>query len=64
MCSRLAHDSPTGQVSHRETVADYGDTAALSAFAKSVDVVTLEFENIPIEAVEVAEQYVHVRPCA
>lgn len=55
-------DSPTGQVSHRETVADYGDTDALAEFAKSVDVVTLEFENIPIGAVEVVEKFAPVRP--
>ncbi len=55
-------DSPTGQVAHRETVADYNDTAALEAFAKSVDVVTLEFENIPISAIEIVEQFVPVRP--
>ena len=55
-------DSPTGQVSHRETVADYGDTAALTAFAKSVDAVTLEFENIPISAIETVEQFAPVRP--
>jgi 5-(carboxyamino)imidazole ribonucleotide synthase len=55
-------DSPTGQVSHRETVADYSDIAALTAFAKSVDVVTLEFENIPISAIETVEQFAPVRP--
>jgi 5-(carboxyamino)imidazole ribonucleotide synthase len=55
-------DSPTGQVSHRETVADYSDTDALTAFAKSVDVVTLEFENIPISVVETVEKFAPVRP--
>jgi 5-(carboxyamino)imidazole ribonucleotide synthase len=55
-------DSPTGQVSHRETVADYADEESLSEFAQSVDVVTLEFENIPIHAVEVVEKYAPVRP--
>ncbi len=55
-------DSPTGQVSHRETVANYGDTDALIKFAKSVDVVTLEFENIPIAAIETVEQFAPVRP--
>jgi 5-(carboxyamino)imidazole ribonucleotide synthase len=55
-------DSPTGQVSHRETVADYGNTDALTTFAKSVDVVTLEFENIPIAAVETVEKFAPVRP--
>ena len=55
-------DSPTGQVSHRETVADYSNTAALTEFAKSVDVVTLEFENIPITAIKTVEQFAPVRP--
>jgi 5-(carboxyamino)imidazole ribonucleotide synthase len=55
-------DSPTGQVSHRETVADYNDTDALVKFAKSVDVVTLEFENIPIAAIKTVEQFGPVRP--
>ncbi len=55
-------DSPTGHVSHRETVADYGDTAALLKFAQSVDVVTLEFENIPVAAIETIEQFAPVRP--
>lgn len=54
--------SPTGQVSHRETVGDYGDVAALENFARSVDVVTLEFENTPIAAVEMVEKYAPVRP--
>ena len=54
--------SPTGQVAHRETIADYSDTAALAAFARSVDVVTLEWENIPGEAIEVVEQHVPVHP--
>jgi 5-(carboxyamino)imidazole ribonucleotide synthase len=55
-------DSPTGQVSHRETVADYHDEAALAAFAQSVDVVTLEWENIPASAIEIVEKYAPVRP--
>jgi 5-(carboxyamino)imidazole ribonucleotide synthase len=55
-------DSPTGQVSHRETVADYHDEEALAAFAKSVDVVTLEWESIPSGAIELVEKYVPVRP--
>ena len=55
-------DSPTGQVSHRETVADYNDAEALAKFAQSVDVVTLEFENIPSAAIEIIEKYTPVRP--
>lgn len=55
-------DSPTGQVAHRETVAEYDDIAALEAFAQSVSVVTLEFENIPTVAVETVRKFVPVRP--
>ena len=44
--------SPAGRVSAYETVADYSDTAALQAFSKACDVVTYEFENVPVRAVE------------
>jgi 5-(carboxyamino)imidazole ribonucleotide synthase len=40
-------DSPAFQVSAAHTVAGYHDFAALEVFAKSVDVVTYEFENVP-----------------
>ena len=40
-------DSPAFQVSAAHTVAGYHDFAALEEFAKSVDVVTYEFENVP-----------------
>ncbi len=46
------HDSPCAQVSAVATIADYGDEAALAAFARSVDVITLEFENVPAPAAE------------
>ncbi len=54
--------SPTGQVSDREWTANYGDLEAVEEFARSVDVVTLEFENIPASAVETIEGFVPVRP--
>jgi 5-(carboxyamino)imidazole ribonucleotide synthase len=44
-------DSPAAQVSAAETVAPYGDEAALERFAAAIDVATFEFENIPAEAV-------------
>ncbi len=44
-------DSPAAQVSHRATIADFGDERALDDFAAAVDVATIEFENIPAEAV-------------
>ncbi len=40
-------DSPAFQVSAAHTVAGYHDFAALKEFAKSIDVVTYEFENVP-----------------
>ncbi len=55
-------DSPASHVSRGETVAAYDDRAALSAFARSVDVVTYEFENIPVEPVDFLADIVPVRP--
>lgn len=55
-------DTPAGQVCDREIVAAYEDLEALAAFGKTVDVVTLEFENIPVAALNTLEQYVPVRP--
>jgi 5-(carboxyamino)imidazole ribonucleotide synthase len=57
-------DSPAAQVSAAATIADYGDTAALDRFAASVDVVTLEFENIPVATVEHLARLRPVRPGA
>jgi 5-(carboxyamino)imidazole ribonucleotide synthase len=55
-------DSPTGQVADREWSAAYDDLDAVREFARSVDVVTLEFENIPAETVEEVSAAVPVRP--
>ncbi|MDA1100254.1 MAG: 5-(carboxyamino)imidazole ribonucleotide synthase [Proteobacteria bacterium] len=55
---------PAGQVTDRITIADYLDEAALNAFAASVDVVTLEFENVPATCLEFLAQRVPVRPGA
>jgi len=55
-------DSPTGQVADLETVADYNDAEAVAQFAQSVDVVTLEFENVPTTATNVAALHAPVRP--
>ncbi|WP_417518529.1 5-(carboxyamino)imidazole ribonucleotide synthase [Minwuia sp.] len=57
-------DSPAEQVSAAATVAAYDDAAALDAFAASVDAVTLEFENVPVAAVERLARTVPVRPGA
>ena len=42
---------PASQVTDLFTCADYEDFNALKGFAASVDVITYEFENIPIETV-------------
>ena len=55
-------DTPTGQVADIEASAAYDDLDAVREFARSVDVVTFEFENVPSAAVEAAAQFVEVRP--
>lgn len=45
-------DEPAAQVVGQTTIAAFDDTAALDAFAKAVDVTTLEFENVPIASLE------------
>ena len=55
-------DSPTGQVADREVTASYDDLEAVAAFARSVDVVTFEFENVSSAAAETAARSVPVRP--
>ena len=41
-------DSPAFQVSHRAICAAYDDETALAALAAACDVVTYEFENVPL----------------
>ena len=55
-------DTPTGQVADVEVTAGYDDLDALRAFARNVHVVTFEFENVPIEAVDAVEELAPVRP--
>ena len=55
-------DSPAFAVAAARTVAPYDDTAALAAFARSVDMVTYEFENVDVVAVERLTRSVPVRP--
>lgn len=55
-------DSPAFHVSAAHTIADYRDEVALARFAAAVDVVTYEFENVPVETVEFLERHVPVRP--
>lgn len=55
-------DTPTGQVADLEINASYDDLDAIARFARSVDVVTFEFENVPAPATEAAARFVPVRP--
>lgn len=54
--------TPTGQVADLEICADYEDLDAVEEFARKVDVITFEFENVPSVTVEAAEKYAPVRP--
>jgi 5-(carboxyamino)imidazole ribonucleotide synthase len=54
--------SPAFAVAAAHTVAAYDDEAALAAFAATVDVVTLEFENIPLETLRFLSERVAVAP--
>ncbi len=53
---------PAGHVADAVTTAPYTDLDALVAFAKSVDVVTFEFENVPAEALDTLESIRPVLP--
>lgn len=54
--------TPAGQVADVEIEGAFEDTASLRQFAEGVDVVTLEFENIPVTALETVAEHVPVRP--
>ncbi|OLE51215.1 MAG: 5-(carboxyamino)imidazole ribonucleotide synthase [Acidobacteria bacterium 13_1_20CM_3_53_8] len=55
-------DTPTGQISDREFTASYDDRERVQEFARGVDVVTFEFENVPSSTVEAVAEVVSVRP--
>jgi 5-(carboxyamino)imidazole ribonucleotide synthase len=55
-------DSPAFQVADRHIVAPYEDRAALETFARCVDVVTYEFENVPADAAATLLRHVPVEP--
>ncbi len=55
---------PAGDVAAAVTRADYDDLAALDAFAAGVDVVTYEFENIAVAAIEHLATRLPVHPGA
>jgi 5-(carboxyamino)imidazole ribonucleotide synthase len=56
------HDAPAADVAYQQTVAAFEDVDAVRRFARSVDVVTLEFENIPAVATTTAAEHAPMRP--
>jgi 5-(carboxyamino)imidazole ribonucleotide synthase len=55
-------DTPTGQIADLEVVAPYDDLDAVENFARSVSVVTFEFENVPAPTAAAAHRCAPVRP--
>ncbi|MGB0415054.1 MAG: 5-(carboxyamino)imidazole ribonucleotide synthase [Coraliomargarita sp.] len=51
-----------GMVADKEVNAEYSDETALRAFAAEVDIITLEFENIPAEVVDMLGSIKPVMP--
>jgi len=54
-------EAPVGRIAQRVT-ADYTDHAALERFANGLELVTYEFENVPVEAAKFLAQRVPVYP--
>ena len=57
-----AGDCPASHVANFHLKAAYDDADALEQLARSVDVVTYEFENIPTSALDLLEQRVPIHP--
>ena len=75
MCAQAAHTmgyqvavfgpgdaSPAGQVTDLQFPHAFDDLDAVRKFAKAVDVVTLEFENIPVETLNEVSRWAPLRP--
>jgi 5-(carboxyamino)imidazole ribonucleotide synthase len=56
------HDTPAGQFSDREVTGAYEDESAVRAFARDLDLLTFEFENIPRQTIEWCADECEVRP--
>lgn len=55
-------NAPAGQLCQALTTAGYDDAEALAGFARAVDVVTYEFENIPTAALDAIEAIRPIHP--
>jgi len=58
------HDCPAGQVADFEVRAHYNDVYAAQALARGVDVMTVEFENIPSSTLEAVAELRPMHPSA
>jgi 5-(carboxyamino)imidazole ribonucleotide synthase len=56
-------EAPVGRIASRVT-ADFADESALEKFANGLELVTYEFENVPVEAVRFLAERVPVLPSA
>ena len=55
-------NSPASEIGNLSTVAEYTDEKALEKFAKDVDIITYEFENVPVCATEVVSSITALHP--
>jgi 5-(carboxyamino)imidazole ribonucleotide synthase len=55
-------DTPTGQFADREVVGAYEDESAVRSFARALDLLTFEFENIPRQTIDWCASECEVRP--
>ena len=55
-------DCPAAQLANRQITAAYADPLALAELAAACDIVTYEFENVPVEAAETLARNVPVYP--
>jgi 5-(carboxyamino)imidazole ribonucleotide synthase len=59
-----APGGPAAQVAHAEIVGSYDDADANHRFAASCDVITSEFENLPVTLLDSLAEMVPVRPAS
>jgi 5-(carboxyamino)imidazole ribonucleotide synthase len=57
-------DTPAGQCADREVTGAYEDESAVRSFARDVDLLTFEFENIPRQTIDWCSAECEVRPAS
>ena len=55
-------DSPALRITNKSFVAPYSDTSAILKFGNEVDIVTTEFENIPVNAIKTLKDHCAITP--